>query len=661
MPKREIERQPFRWCIRGVIASCLLSMLATPFACAQSTSVELLGTITAQQASNGLGFNLDPSQDWEWATLAAAGATHARMQCSWALVEKQTPPPRNAPATPQYVNDPNCTRGLVSAHKYGIHPTIVAAYGAPNHAILTVTVPSGAPVGASTLVVEMASGVGGDTLGSLAANYDYICPVALSAAGVPITRCASQFSGAHSYQGTLVTNVRHMDATHAVLTLASALKVALPAGSSRYMVSEILYPSTISFSPDDPSVAAYSNYVNFLASDMAAHGVTGDIELWNEPPWPGDPWTNRCNLYDAALSPCPSFQKATVGQMYPNAPNYGFAANLQGRNFPPGITLTWAGTNFGSNPSLIGPNMYRATGVHFRQPATLITTESFHPYGGPFGNPEDSMGTMDCLRDHARREISPVSNDGCYLSGERDTRNAGSNLFAGIAADLIAKRKVPGGGIGHSITETNLGPIPVNSVAEGIAQQAAQARFNLRQFLGFQALGVTPIEFFKLWNGQKPSPGAVTASFVDYDGVQATPLAGYTALAGLMTDLKPISSRPVSAYPDVSLLSVSRYAGTYPLTTVHLVGARKGSAANSDFFAVWQRSVCSTRNCWNTLASPPEAPLIISVPPRMHITAVRDLLTRKAVDFKVSGSQCTLKVADNPVEILADPQNARLP
>ncbi len=113
--------------------------------------------------------------------------------------------------------------------KYGIQPTVVAAYGAPYHQILTVTVPHGAEIGASTLDVELASGVGGDTLSNLAFPYDYICPITLGSSGRPSNQCSGQFSGKHSYQGTLITGVQLLDATHARLTLASVLTQALPA------------------------------------------------------------------------------------------------------------------------------------------------------------------------------------------------------------------------------------------------------------------------------------------------------------------------------------------------------------------------------------------------------------------------------------------------
>lgn len=197
---------------------------------AQSSSVELIGTVTASQVKEGLGFNLNPANDWEWQAAAAAGATHARFQCSWSLVEQQTPPPANSPAATRYVEDPSCAAGFVSARKYGIHPTVVAAFGPPYHPILTVTVPQGAPVGARSFEIEYSAGFGGDTLANMKFPYDYICPLASST-----TACASQFSSRHSYQGTFITGVTAINSTHAQVTLASALTQALPASATPYL------------------------------------------------------------------------------------------------------------------------------------------------------------------------------------------------------------------------------------------------------------------------------------------------------------------------------------------------------------------------------------------------------------------------------------------
>ena len=213
------------------------------------TSVELMGTISANQVVNGLGFNITDSNDWEFAAAASAGATHARMQCSWSAIEQQTAPPNNLSGSPQYVQDPNCVLGFNSAKKYGIHPTVVAAYGPPWHQILTVTIPQGAAVGATTLNIQFVSGVGGDTFANLKFPYDYINPQQSPNYG--------GFTKIVSYVGSFISKVSLTDSTHATITLSSALTAALPSGNTNYYINEILYPSAATTSPTDPSVIAY--------------------------------------------------------------------------------------------------------------------------------------------------------------------------------------------------------------------------------------------------------------------------------------------------------------------------------------------------------------------------------------------------------------------
>ncbi len=713
--------------LAGLIGFVFSALQAVGQTSGTNALVDVLGTIPAQEAAQGLGFNISQTgytQDWQFATAKAAGASWVRIQCPWSAVEQQTPAPSNMHANPQFIQTPQCAAALASAAERGLHVTIVAGYGPPNHELLTVTVPGGASNGSTSLAVAYAQGAG--TLASMRFPYDYICPENVNSSGIPNGQCTTSISGVHSYQGTLITSVSLTDGTHAVVSLASALTQALPnvpasidgcsitigselltctgshfkalqAGSTQivlpgagsqgstlttsigsvisatqvmleksagasvsniaveqtmlYGVHELLYPSTTSTLPSDPSVKAYGDYVTFLAFDMAARGVSGDIELWNEPPWPNDPWDNRCNLYDLDLNPCPSAGSATNGQMYLNEANFGFIVDVQNRTFPSGVTATWSGTNFSSNPSILSNSVLLATGERASQPATVVSKESAHPYGGPFGNPEDSMGTMDCLHSAAVANISPVGRPGCYLAGERNSTQGGSNMFGGITADLAAKMIQPTYGVSTDITETNLGPT-------GVGQQLGQARFNVRQFLGFEAIGITPIEFFELWDGVNHTPDASTFSFVNYDGTNITPLAGYTALAGLMEDISPIANAPNAGSTVANLPSISSYSGTYPLTAVNLVGSRKGAAADSDLFTIWQRSVCLSSNCWNTLPSPAAAPVVITIPIGMQVTSVVDLVTRAAVSFNTSGQQVTVPVADNPVGLLLDPSGS---
>ena len=606
---------------------CYLVMLWAPVALAQSSTTSVLvGTVTAKQVSEGLGFNLDPGQDWEWAAAAAAGASYARIQCAWANVEQQTAPPQNAAASTQYVEDPNCAAGFASAAKYGMHATVVAAYGPPSHPILTVSVPDGAALGATSFTIEMVSGFGGETLADMKFPYDYFCPA------VNTTGCGTNVTGRGSYAGSLISSVTQIDSTHAKVTLASALTSALPAGGNTYLINEILYPSTATSDAADPSIEAYANYVSFLANDMAAHGVTGDVEIWNEPPWPHDPWDDRGYLYDPGL----------YGGTAEYGADFGFAANLMMRKFPAGVTATWNGTSATSNGSLLSTNMLLYSGTQLVEPSTTITRESFHPYSTTDGNPEDYVFEANCLQ----QQVNSSHPLGCGVPGTE----GGSNLWQAVLYSLNQKAINPAYGLGHSITETNLLP-----PRAGLLVKQAQA--NLRRFLAFEADGITPVEFFKLCNGPAADPSYSFVNTSSCSSPSYTTTPALTALAGVVSDLKPIANAPVTAYTAADLPSVATYSGTYALATVNMVGARSGATANSDAFAVWQLSMCGTASCWYDLSSPAAAPVTVQVPSGMKVTSVTDLVTRAAISYTTSGQQISFKVSDNPIQVVLDPSS----
>ena len=621
------------------VMSATLMFVGISIGNAQTSSVENLGIVTANQVSSGLGFNLVANADWQWAAAAAAGATHARIQCSWSTVEQQTAAPLNKQASTPYIEDPNCLLGFASARKYGIHPTVVAAYGAPNHQILTVTIPHGAPLGATSVDVQFSSGVGGDTLAAIAFPYDYLLgPPALTASTY------GRLSAHGSYDGTFITGVKLTDASHATLSLASALIISLPAGASEYTINEILYPSAATTSPTDPSVEAFDNYVGFLARDMASYDLSGDIEIWNEPPWAADPWDTRGDMYDPAL--WPGAQQPGPNSQY--TPNYGFVADLQHRTFPTGITATWNGTSGGGTASVLGTGMYQNTGEYLYQPSTLVTKESFHPYGI---TPEEANWDTTCLATAAAATRYPANNPYlCLLSGEHNT-----NFVYSAFLDAQAKLKNPAYGIGHSVTETGVG-----SSLAGL--RIPQARFIMRQYLAYEGNGVTPVEFFELAGG---------GSGTDYGFVTEitntgffTPNPSYTALSGFMADIKPLSNLPVTAYSPAGLASVTSYTGTFPLSSVHMVGSRIGATMNSEVFAVWQRShtACDAAlsNCgyvdtWLTQPSPDAAPVTINIPSGMKVTEVVNLTTREPVNYTTSGQQITFNIADDATEVIIDP------
>jgi hypothetical protein len=198
-------------------------------------------------------------------------------------------------------------------------------------------------------------------------------------------------------------------------------------------------------------------------------------------------------------------------------------------------------------------------------------------------------------------------------------------------------------GIGHNITETGF------SGATG--DDLHKARFIMRQFLGYQAAGVTPVQFYRLYDTSADNFSFVNPT-ANADGTH-TPLPAYTAIAGLMSDLAKIKLSPVASYAAGNLPTIVTYRGTYPLDTVAMAGARAGDKANSILFTVWQRS--NTKGTWATLASPAPGSVTIQISSGLNVVAVVNLDTRAAVPYTASGQQITLQVSDDPIEVLLEP------
>ena len=598
----------------------LCFFIVTSVALGQSTKQEDLGTVTAASLTNGLSWQVSSVNEVEFAAAAAAGATRVRIDaCEWSAVEQQGAPPNNVSSG--YSLPTGCMSGLAYAKKYNLQPTIIAAYGSPYHQILTLKTTSAAAAGATTIAVEYSDGVGGATLSSLSYPYDYV-----------LNADKTFLSTKNSYDGVLITNISLSGASAATLTLSSALSATLPAGTS-LTVNEVLYPSPITASPADPSVIAYAHYAEYLAKQINAYGLKGQVEVWNEPTWGSDCWDNRRNCYD--VDPGISNELSVYG------PNYGFVAVLQ--RMPPisGVSFVWAGTNKTGSSDLLNFGMASASGEVYLQGGPSVTTESFHPYGS---NPEDAMWNEPCVRSSTTLNEAQLCN----------TTGSGANFVATEARNLLAKAANPAGGMSHSITETGASSLymPVDHAA----------RFATRQFLGYMADDLSYVNFYRM--SDLSTPGQTGFSFVTLtnNNTAFTPLANYTAIAGLMSDLAPIQALPASTYSASTLPSVTSYSGTWNLDHLAVVGARPGDTANSIAYMLWQRSysptMCAlsgTVPCWATVPSPAGASTTVSIPAGLKIDQVVNLDTRAAVSYTKNGSSVTLDVSDDPIELMLIP------
>ena len=587
------------------LVPCFLGTTTTQ---AQSSRVDVIGVISVTQPLNGLGFNIDLGQDWQIDAAADAGAKQMRIQCGWDSVEKQSAPPENV--SRGFVMPPACVSAIARAKARGIHPTIVAAFGSPYHQILTVTNTDAGAVGDFSLSVQIASGVGGDTLGKIAFPYDHI----------KLTS-DKYISSKHSYAGTLITGVTLTDATHAKLELASALTVALAAGSV-FKINELLYPSARTDAATDESVIAYCRYAKFLASYMASQGVQGKVELWNEPPWSGDPWDNRYSFYDK-----PPAAQPGIGPTGASVANFGFVANLQADPSPvPGETYIWGGTHKSGANSLLLPRFLTNSGVAYREPGNPVSEEAFHPYGN---TPEDVLWTTSCLEDTVRgTPKAPANFAPCNFFGA-----AGGNIGLAVQRTLYRRTVMPSYGIAHSITETGLNQ----------GDSAHKTRFVMRQFLASEAAGISPIQFFKMHTND-----GTGYSFTD---ASRKPLPQLVALSDLMEDLATIGQAPARDFRAKATPTISHYSGSFDLAVVHVVGARKGSVAASILTAVWQRS---TGVKWYLLEQPPPSQVTIMLPSGYKAIRVKNLDTLFDVGFTRTGQALTFAVSDDPIEILSE-------
>ncbi|MFC6644167.1 hypothetical protein ACFQBQ_00880 [Granulicella cerasi] len=150
----------------------MLAILALPGAVAplqaQSvTKIEDYGSVSATTIKNGLGFNVNPANAWEFQQAAAAGATEVRIQCGWQATEVQTAQNTSG----GYVLPAGCVTAMQSAKTYSLHPLMIAAYGPPYQAIVTLKTTADVPVGVYNIPVTATTG----TLSQINVPYCQCC------------------------------------------------------------------------------------------------------------------------------------------------------------------------------------------------------------------------------------------------------------------------------------------------------------------------------------------------------------------------------------------------------------------------------------------------------------------------------------------------------
>ena len=580
-----------------------LSLALGGHARAQSVNlIEDFGTASASQVKNGLGFNVDPTHEWEFQLAQQIGSTYIRYDCSWPTVEKQNPDNTSG----GFSLPSRCAQGLAFSRTYKQHPSINALYGPPSHLIVSATVTSDAPVGSYTLALSA-------TKGSLSQIRALSSEIQLAN--------AQQLSGRHSYPGTLIAAVNQNR-----IDLAAATTIPLPAGTA-VIVNELLYPPVLLKKGDNfmtnPSIMAYGRYVQFLARSIHQAGVVGQVGLWNEPVWAHDPWDIGRVLFDKP--------PADLGG---NSPAVEIPLYLSASEPIPGVLYdseytnkTAAGSIYSAAHLALMPSLANA----FK----TVAIESYHPYGNA---PEDHFWYPSCID---RLASDPHGPNLVFAQCSPVGANAGSNFKSAM---LSYKQPSLHGGPHRNITETGL----CRQCTQGTTEDQ-ETRFDMRQFIGFQGLGLSPIIFYRLADQNKDNYG-----WVSYETHQ--PLPVYTAMQSLMADVSAIAGAP-SSPETCPVVKVGQYAGPYPLATVTFNGTCSSGGADGILYFTWQKTYSTvpstgSSDSWIHVASPAAVPVEVSVPAGMKVIAVKDTVTTKPVGFRVDGTRLLYRVADNPIEVM---------
>ncbi len=496
-----------------------LAVLAVGALARASTSVENLGSIAATVVRTGLGFNVDLEGEWEFQMMAACGATEARFQPGWSSVENMA----GVLALPA-----NDEKSLGWCKTYGIKPLLVAGYGPPFQSLGKFTVADDVPIGATSIKLNQ-------SVEKIVVPYCHVM------AG----RKQIVQEGKWGYYGALIAGVDQLTNT---ITLASKTTIALAAGDP-LVINRLLYPSCATGNPTDPSIVAYAKYANFLAEQIASHGLMGRVELWNEPGWAHDPWDHRGGFYD---KPPDGITAAS--------PNFGIAEHLALTTLPSGVRYNWGGTNKSGGRSVLNPAFMKPP-ITAEEVKNSIACEAMHPYGDA---PETHMWDPTVLASVDIHQIGKATLPG--------TSN-GSNMKFGRWMNLQNLSL----NFQQNITET--GAITADNVRK--------ARHITRQYLGYLADGLERCTFFCF---AAPDAGkAETFGFVDE--TTKAPTQAYTAIKGLVVD--DMAAMPIDPvkYAASDLPSVLSYGGTYPLAIVSIVGRHAQSdTRNAIYFVAWQRS-----------------------------------------------------------------------
>jgi hypothetical protein len=482
------------------------------------------------------------------AAALAGGATIVRWQPGWSSVESYSSPGTYSLGTATET-------ALAYCGTNGIVPIAVCGYGPPYKNVLTLTVAGGStiPIGSYT---------------------------------IPVVETVSSIS----------TPLDHVYLTGGTQIVATAKWGYYGAPGSTLTVNRLLYASPADQLLTNPSLIAYFNYLEYVASRIAANGATGYVSIWNEPPWAHDPWDARGKFYDTVPG---SMNSDTRMKMFLQ---YGLGINT----LPSGVRIINGATDKTGSSGIIEQGLSPTSG----EVSATIALESIHPYGNL---PETSMWDQG----------KPSGGSYTLLNPTVDATSNFTNLAR--AEDLAAV------GLGRIATETGV----------QISDDYHQAVWLLRRTVVSWACSVLPV-IFALAEG-------VGDTFNVVAPVTYAPRQSYAALARLMTLIGTLGGAGGSSANLPTLIS---YNGpTWPLMVVGVYGA-SGSA-----LFLWQRTGYNSATTWTTWGAPATANVYLQMPSGTHsLVSATDLVSGNSVAATLSSGVLSVpNVGESVIAVALNP------
>jgi hypothetical protein len=587
----------------------LIFSTITFYSRAQTTRVELLNSVPSQKMARGLGVNVHSADHLVFAK--DLGATEVRAQFAWVAAED---PYKNLKLHSKW------KLYLDKCKELGLNPLIVAGYGSPYFQVADIIVSKDTEEGSLEIPVCLTTK---QTNFKLQPPYDLVSlehRSDLADGKIGIVEKGSSYAGS-LVKKSVPSNIKCPSNTIALnLNFYSPTRFNLPVNTP-LRVHRYLYNPPLTNDENDPSVKAYVRYVNYLANEMYSRGLSGRVEIWNEPIWVNDMW-DSLGCFDPS-SKCLS-------------PNYGFAKALLKQRPKGKIRFQWGGTHKSGFSSILGKGVGRV--VNKDEILNSLVSESFHPYGP---TPEWHAWDPKCIVNPQTSNIF----EQCLQPGT----NATSNFK--WAAALAEKNKIAKGWtINQNISEIGI----------WTANERIRTRYSLRAYLTYMGLGYENVNFYTLID--KKNEGY---SFSLIDDETKKPSEAFYALKNLINKFKTLPEKSLNTPGDIP--AVKSYTGQWPLMIVPVVG-RKSSREKVDTVQMflWQRTYPNSIDdsktvgdtfdtVWQNLPSPKPGTVTLTTKNTKTVKAWRTIDWIEIPIKKINDLEYQLGVQEDPIIVEFSP------